>query len=284
MQMEVAMSPDRTTTTDGRRSPYERYESDAAATYERCFVPVIPAPLAAELLQLAALRPGERVLDVACGTGVVTRLAAERVGGEVTVVGVDITPGMLAVARSLTPPGRSIEWHEGPAEELPLPDEAFDVALCQLGLMFFTDRLAALREMRRVLVAGGRIAILVPGPAPQAFLDFEAALTRHIDAEAGAFVAGVFSMDDPDRLRGLAASAGFSDVAVEMRTSSLRLPPPAEFLWQYVACTPLAPVVAKLNDAARDALEREVVSRWAPLVDDGALAVELDDLILTARR
>jgi SAM-dependent methyltransferase len=267
-----------------RRSPYEHFGGDLAENYERYFGPVIPTPLAGELLEVAAPRPGERVLDVACGTGIVARLASQRVGSRGTVSGVDINAGMLAVARRLAPAGRSIEWHEAPAEELPLPDGSVDVVLCQLGLMFVADKEAALREMRRVLAPDGRVAILVPARAPQAFLDFEAALTDHIGPEAGAFVGFVFSLGDPGRLRELVSSAGFRDVAVETRTSSIRLPPPAEFLWQYVACTPLALMMGELDDDARAALERELVAKWEPRVDDGALAIELDDLIVMASR
>ena len=269
---------------DAVRSPYERYAGDLAENYERLFVPVIPAPLAVDLIEAVALRPGERVLDVACGTGVVARLAAGRVGEEGAVAGVDLNAGMLAVARSLAPGAPSIEWHEGPAEELPLPDESVDVVLCQLGLMFVADKPAALRQMRRVLAPGGRIAIGVPGPAPPLFLDFEAALASHIGPEAGAFVGLVFSLDDPGRLGELVSSAGFRDVAVEARPCSLTLPPPEEFLWQYLSCTPLAPSVAGLSDDGRAALEREVAERWAPFVQDGAIAIELDELVATASR
>jgi ubiquinone/menaquinone biosynthesis C-methylase UbiE len=145
---------------------YETYGGSAPGNYERYFVPVIGAPLATDLIDIAGLRPGERVLDVACGTGIVARLAAERVGSTGTVTALDINPAMLAVARSVASPGMSIEWYESSAEAMPLPDEAFDVVLCQLGLQFFPDRLAALREMQRVLAPGGRLVICVVGPKP----------------------------------------------------------------------------------------------------------------------
>ena len=108
---------------------------------------------AADLVDRAALQPGERVLDVACGTGVVARVAAERVGSTGRVAALDVNSGMLAVARSLPAvTGAPVEWHEGSALALPFPDAAFDVAFCQLGLQFFPDRPKALREIRRVLV------------------------------------------------------------------------------------------------------------------------------------
>jgi ubiquinone/menaquinone biosynthesis C-methylase UbiE len=114
------------------------------------------------LLEYAAPQPGERVLDVACGTGSVARHAAPLVGADGKVIGLDLNPGMLAVARALpAPPGATIEWLEGNATSLALPDDAFELVLCQQGLQFFPDRGAALREMRRVLAEGGRVAISV---------------------------------------------------------------------------------------------------------------------------
>src|SRR5262249_41083176 len=136
-------------------------EGSAAELFERYLVPAITALWAADLVGRAAPQPGERVLDVACGTGVVARLAARTMGAG-RIVGLDINEAMLAVARSqaadLTPP---IEWHEASVLEMPFPDRAFDLVLCQLGLQFFPDRPRALREMHRVLVPDGRMALSV---------------------------------------------------------------------------------------------------------------------------
>ena len=128
-------------------SDQEQWQLDGSAPelYQRYLVPAITAVWAADLVDQAAPRPGERILDVACGTGVVARAAAERVGGTGRVAALDINPGMLAVARSLpAAPGPAIAWHEGSVLALPFPDAAFDVVLCQIGLQFFPDRSAAL--------------------------------------------------------------------------------------------------------------------------------------------
>src|SRR5919109_3684019 len=133
-----------------------------AEVYERYLVPGILAPWTPDLVAAAGLRPGERVLDVACGTGLVARLVAQRLRSNGQVVGLDINPGMLAVARiASATAGRSIEWLKGSAISLPLSEESFDVVLCQQGLQFFPDRSAALREMNRVLADGGRLALSV---------------------------------------------------------------------------------------------------------------------------
>ena len=254
-----------------------------AEPYERYFVPAIGAPLAGDLLTIAALRPGERVLDVACGTGVVARLASPLVGAAGTVAGVDINPGMLAVARSTTPPGTLIDWHEADAEAMPLPDASFDAVLCQMGLQFMPDRGAALREMRRVLAPGGRLVLNLPGPTPELFGILGEALARHLGAQAAGFVHLVFSLHDTAELEELISGAGFRDVAVRAGTSELRLPAPGEFLWQYVRGTSLAGVVAPMNDGRRASLERDVVARWKEFVRDGALMLRVRMVTATAR-
>jgi ubiquinone/menaquinone biosynthesis C-methylase UbiE len=134
----------------------------AAELFERYGVQAIFGPWAADLVALAAPQPGERVLDVACGTGAVARLAAQRVGPTGAVAGLDLNPEMLVVARSQPPPdGTRIAWHEGNASAMPLADAAFEVVLCQQGVQFFPDRAAALREMHRVLAPGGRLVLSV---------------------------------------------------------------------------------------------------------------------------
>ena len=252
--------------------------------YERFFVPAIGAPLAADLVRSAALREGERVLDVACGTGVVTRLASERVGASGAVAGLDVNPGMLAVARAATPDGMSIEWHEANAEAMPLPDASFDVALCQMGLQFMPDKQAALREMRRVLVDDGRLALSVPGPMPRIFAIMREAIARHIGVQAAGFVGQVFSLHDAEEIGRLVDGAGFHDVAVRAEAMSLRLPAPEAFLWQYVHGTPLAGAVAQVDDAGRDALEREVVAGWQAFVEEGALVLDVRVSVATGSK
>jgi ubiquinone/menaquinone biosynthesis C-methylase UbiE len=251
------------------------YGGTPAENYQRFFVPTIGAPVAEDLIDVARLQRGERVLDVACGTGVVTRLAAERVGAAGAVAGLDVNPGMLAVARSQTPPDISIDWYEATAESMPLPDEAFDVVLCQMGLQFVPNKLAALREMRRVLVTGGRAFVTVPGPKPPIFAVMTDALARHLSSEAASFGDLVFSMHDVDELSELMRSAGFQGVDVQAKPKTLRLPAPRDFLWQYIDSTPLAETVRQAGEAKRATLERDVCAQWQAFVVDGAMQLQV---------
>jgi SAM-dependent methyltransferase len=253
-------------------------------SYERYFVPAIGRPFATDLVREAALRPGERVLDVGCGTGVVARLAAEQVGARGEVTGVDVNPGMLAVARrTAAAEGASIQWYETAAESMPLPDEAFDVILCQMALQFMTDRSAALAEMHRVLAPGGRILLNLPRPS--AFFDLlERALALHAGAEAAGFVGAVFSLNEPQRIDELLRTAGFRGVDVRTQSRRLRLPAAGAFLWQYVHSTPLTGLLAGMQEEGRRALEDDVVAAWRPWIEGDALTCEQQVIVASASR
>src|SRR5215208_1372728 len=188
---------------------------NAAEIYEQHLVPTVFGPWAAELIEAASPRPGERVLDVACGTGVVARLAAERVGADGKVVGLDLNPGMLAVARAVASP-RPIDWREGSAVALPLEAGAFDLVLCQQGLQFFPDRLTALREMHRVLAPGGRLGLATWRPLQHSpgFVVMAEALGSHVGPEAAALTQAPFSLGDVKELGALVVGAGFQDVEI----------------------------------------------------------------------
>jgi ubiquinone/menaquinone biosynthesis C-methylase UbiE len=254
---------------------FEHYRGSAPENYERYFVPAISVPIADDLLGPASLEPGQRVLDIACGTGLIARLAAERVGSAGAVTGVDINPDMLAVARSTASTGAAIEWRQADAEQLPVRDDEFDVALCQLGLQFFPNKTAALREVRRALVADGRVVVSVPGPEPDLFKTMEEKVGRYLGADATAFLHLVFSLHEERELRELLERAGFDAVETSSRVARLRLAPPAEFVWQYLTSTPLAAVALRLDERERSQLEREAVQAWEPFTENGSLILEV---------
>jgi ubiquinone/menaquinone biosynthesis C-methylase UbiE len=257
----------------------------AAEIYQRTFVPDVATPVSGLLLQAAALRPGERVLDIACGTGVIARLAANQVGPDGCVIGTDVSPDMITVARTMPDPsGMAIDWHVADAASLPFSDGVFDIALCQMGLMFVVDKASAIAEIRRVLSRGGRVALSTPGAIQQPFEILEHALARYIGPDLAGFIRTVFSMHDPRAVADLLHAASFSEVRVSTTTITLHLPPPADFLWQYVASTPLRARVDDAPDGAQDALEREVVDQWQRHTKHGRLVIHQPMVVATARR
>ena len=167
---------------------------DAANAYEALFVPALFGQWATKVADAAQIQPGQRVLDVACGTGVLAREVTLRTGSTGAVTGIDPSPGMVAVAKQLA---RDIEWREGAAESLPFPDRSFDAVVSQFGLMFFMDRRQALREMLRVLVPGGRLVVAVwdsletmPAYAAEVALLEQTAGRQAADALRAPFVLG----------------------------------------------------------------------------------------------
>ena len=131
---------------------------EAAKAYEALFVAALFEPWAPRVAQAAGIRPGQRVLDVACGTGVLARTVWAMTGAAGHVVGLDPNPGMLTVAKELEP---RVDWRCGVAESMPFSDASFDAVVSQFGLLFFEDRDQALREMLRVLSRQGRLAVAV---------------------------------------------------------------------------------------------------------------------------
>ena len=264
---------------------YRQFTGTGAQNYQRHFVPAIATPVSDGLLDAADLRPGQRVLDVACGTGVIARIAAERVGPAGAVAAIDVASDMIDVARATpAPTAPTIEWHVGDATSLPFDDEQYDVVTCQMGLMFVEDRTAALAEMRRVLVPGGRVVVNTPGAIQAPFALMEQALVEHISADLGGFVGAVFSMHDPDVVGSLLDDAGLVEVEVHVSTSTLHLGDPAEFLWQYINLTPMGPFVAQASEQAQAAMERQVVESWQPYVVNGVTPVEQPMVIASGRR
>jgi SAM-dependent methyltransferase len=272
--------------TEGRQW---QVAGNAAEVYERALVPAVFASWAPLVVALADPQPGERVLDVACGTGVVSRLAAQRVGPTGTIVGLDLNPGMLAVAASTVagqaPGGAPVTWREASATAMPLPDSSFDVVYCQLGLQFFPDRAVALREMHRVLAPGGRLGLMVwrgiehsPG-----FGIFAAALARHVSGEAAGMMRAPFALSDAEELRGLIGAAGFRDVAIRPVQQTVRFPSAARFVQDQVAGSPLAGHVAKVSDEAREALAREIGDALTPYLAGATVAFPIGAHLASAR-
>ena len=196
---------------------------DAANAYEQLFVPALFQEWAPRVVDAAQIEMGQRVLDVACGTGVLAREAASRVGPTGFVTGLDVAPGMLAVATRLAP---GIEWRQGRAESLPYADGSFDAVVSQFGLMFFTDRRQALSEMLRVLAPGGHLAVAVwdsldntPAYAAEVALLERVAGQRAADALRAPFVLG-----DREELAALFANAGVASVVITTHHGTAQFP------------------------------------------------------------
>jgi ubiquinone/menaquinone biosynthesis C-methylase UbiE len=253
--------------------------------YERYRVPRLFRLLALLLLERVPLRAGQRVLDVACGTGIVARLVAPRIAPKGTVVGLDLNEGMLAVARAhALEAGAPIEWKRGDASELPFTDATFDVVLCQQGLQFFPDKPGALREMRRVLVPGGILALNVFGAPNRYNAALAEAIAKYADEKVAMPSLAPFALGDVDALRAIVSAAGFADAEIRTSVVTRRVEPSQEWLLQDTGASPYANAISVLDAAIRAAMIRDIAAALKNLWDVDSFAVPCDVHFVYARK
>jgi SAM-dependent methyltransferase len=254
---------------------------DAAVAYEKDFVPAIFAQWPPVLSEVAGIRSGDRVLDVACGTGILAREIAARVGPSGRVAGLDLNEGMLAVARRLRP---EINWRQGDAAKLPFEDSAFDVVVSQFALMFFPDRVAALREMWRVLAPRGRLAVAVCAPIThtRGYSVLAGILRREAGHAAAAMVEGYFALGDQPELQRLCTAAGVGGVRVLTREGWARFASIDELVRIEIKGSPLAGLI---DDASYQKVLKAVRQELREFCDaQGRVSMRLDATILSAAR
>ncbi len=259
---------------------------NTAELYQANNVRYLLSPWAERLMETAAIQPGERVLDVACGTGLIARLAAIAAGRQGAVTGLELNPAMLTVAQSLQPiDGAPIEWVEANAADMPLPDDAFDLALCQQGIQFFDDREASAREMHRVLRPGGRLALTVwrplrYAPGQESMADV---VEEFIGPEAASVRRAPYLMGEREVLRPLLEDAGFDHVKLRIDSSIVRFGLVENFLKCMIAGSPLSAFMADADPATVDAVVAAMDERLDDYLDDDGLALPMQVWLATAR-
>jgi ubiquinone/menaquinone biosynthesis C-methylase UbiE len=211
---------------------------EQAETYEQRFVPALFAHWVDAVLDAADVRAGQDLLDVACGTGIVARRTADRVGPAGHVTGLDLNPAMLSVASRISP---AVTWQQGDVAALPFADGSFDVVTCQAAAMFFPDLVAALREMRRVTRPGGVVAVQVFGKREEqpAYGPWIAMVARHAGDEALRLLGTYWVHGDRELMRERCAAAGLRVTAVHDHERPAYFPSVEAMVLTEVNATPL---------------------------------------------
>jgi ubiquinone/menaquinone biosynthesis C-methylase UbiE len=230
---------------------------DAMRVYDTILARLF-TPWAHDLIERLSPPAGSTVLDIACGPGTVAVHLARRVGRTGRVIAADISPAMLELGRAkpVDVDAAPIEWVESPAAPLPFADGTADHITCQQGLQFFPDKVAALREMRRV--GKGRVAIAVwTRVEDQVFAHIQRAVATVVSPDVGARYHGPFSLTGEDAAAH-AREAGFTNVNVERVTLPAILPNGARDLFDTLRAAGIAPAIAALDDAKRSELLAEI--------------------------
>ena len=255
---------------------------EVAETYESKFVPALFADWAPHVVDLADVVPGDSVLDVACGTGIVARTAKGRVGAAGRVVGVDLNPAMLTVAERVCP---GVEFHRADVTALPFDTGTFDAALCQMALMFFSDRIAAIAEMGRVVEPGGGVVvIMVPSSldAQPAYQRLVMLAAHHAGPEAVAILGSYWACGDLDELLATVDAAGLDIIATRTRMGTARFASIDEFVSVEVESTP---VRERLTDDQYQVLRHEANQVLGEFVAaDGRAEIPIEGHLVAARR
>jgi ubiquinone/menaquinone biosynthesis C-methylase UbiE len=268
-------------------APGWQLEGNAPLAYDTHIVDVFLQDYSRRLVDVAAIKPGARVLDVACGTGVVTRLVAKEIGSAGQVVGFDLNAGMLARARaSRDTAAAAIEWRVGSATDMPFADATFDCVICQHGLQFIPDKAAAVSEMHRVLADGGRTVISVwrsieHCPWQAAIAD---SVERNVGTEQAAQIRSAFSFGDADQLQQIIVAAGFRDVEIRIDREIIRHASIAEYVPGYISATPVAAAVAGLDKEAQAKITTDVRDALATYRTGDALAAPIEAHVVIGHR
>lgn len=253
----------------------------AAEVYDEFFLPALFQEWPDRVLEAAHIEPGQTILDVACGTGVLTLAAAEKVSPNGLVVGLDVNEGMLAVARRKAP---GLDWRHGRAEALPFPEDSFDGVVSQFGLMFFDDHRAAVREMVRVLRPGGRLAVAVwdsLGNTP-GYASVTALLHRLFGDRVAEALRAPYILGDTQALRSLFSEASLDEVSVKTYPGTARFPSIDSWMYTDVKGWTLADA---LDDAQFERLLEEAKQELKVYVgEDGRVAFSAPAHIVTARK
>lgn len=266
-----------------RKAFMNQPDTSAAEAFELFLVPTIFGPWSRDLVDTAGAKPGDRVLDVGCGTGAAARYAAERVAPGGTVAAIDLNAGMIAHARTLCPPGE-VDWREGDVMALPFNDGAFDIVVGNQLLQFLKDKAGALAEMKRVLTPGGRLVLnvycrieLCPGHCAVA-----RALEAHDVDPSG--ILNPYSFGDAVALGDVIQEAGFRDVSVVRRFMEARFASPGTFVEALAAGGPSARhALEQLDAEGLRQVMGEVARALADYVDDQGLRIVTTSHVAVAR-
>ncbi|MGI9483213.1 MAG: class I SAM-dependent methyltransferase [Hyphomicrobiales bacterium] len=259
--------------------------TSAARGYESHSVPAIFAPLAQATFDKVELPENAQVLDIACGTGIISRLLADQLKGTGRLVGSDLNPAMLEVAKELMPASdHAVEWIEADAGNLPFDADEFDALFCQQGLQFFPDKLATLREFHRVLKPGGHLYISCWSAVPALLKEIARCLTERVNEDAARKALAPFQFRDDELINSLLCEAGFDHVEKSVLHLSRRLHPGWESIRVQILSSPYEKELRAKGDDMADAIATDVEEALTKYRDGEDLVLPQESFLFQATK
>lgn len=263
----------------------DHYESALLAidAYEARKVTSIFAPLAKATLEKVEIAEGDRILDVACGTGIVARMIREHYGPDVHISGLDINDMMLAKAQALACdlPGQ-IEWYVADVTNIPYASNSFTHVFCQQGLQYFIDDFAALTEVRRVLSANGKLVLNVWEPANDYFLAQSAAMKKYVSTAAGELALVPYSYQARRRVPGLLTRLGFKNITMDTVSIESVIADAENAIREDILGSPLGLMVGNLGPSALEKMVRDILSACSKYLQDGDIRITQQSTLIIA--
>ena len=259
---------------------------DSPAAYEEYLVPGFFKPWAEKLVHHSSPAPGSTILDVACGTGIVARTAASKLGSDARVTGLDLNQQMLNKASEMAEKeGLKINWQQGDAGELPYEENRFDNLFCQQAMQFFPEPEQVMKEMQRVLKSGGKLALNIlrsiqHNPAYRILAD---ELEEHAGETAGTMMRSPFPDWDQKTIRNMVAEAGFRNIQVHLDIITMRYPSPEEFLRREAASSPLAGEIEAMEPEKRMELVDDLIRSLEAYTDDRGVVFPMETYMIVAK-
>ncbi len=256
---------------------------DGPNAYEKYIVPAYTKAWAKELVTRACLREGEKILDVACGTGLVARTAAEVLGDGRQVSGIDVNEVMIEKAREIE---KDINWHNGDVTDMLFSENYFNVLLCQQGFQYFSDQAFALEEMNRVLAENGPILLSVWRPIKYSpfYESLYRALEKYLNPNAASTLLAAFSLDDGKKLRILLESAGFKNINISIVVKQMSYSPFNEFLRGGLMATPFFKDIMEMQTSKREEMLLNIYNANHDYIDDNGLVAPMECYIVSANK
>ena len=256
----------------------------AVEVYEFQKVKAIFRPLAEATLQNVTINENDSVLDVACGTGIMNRVIGEQFPSLNSIVGVDLNPTMIEMAKKLTSDQQErFKWHQSDVVSLPFEDKLFTLVFCQQGLQFFPDKPKAIQEIRRVIKPNGRLVLTVWSAISPFFMALAESLDMHIGSETAQKSLAPFAFRDEQVIRDIVTGAGFIEASMTTITILRNIDPANISIPKEIAANPIGSTVAAQEQDVVNRIIKQVEMAIEPYRTDTGYAIPQETFLLQAR-